>query len=460
MLYVAQKYRESRSRRKNMMWLKEGKHRLPELELPRPGQRILKSICAVGLCFIVYFLSGKRGIPFYSVIAALQCMQPYQENTLAVGKRRTVGTLMGAFWGLIVILAELYGFGGRMEGTMEWYLLIACFTGVVLYSTVMLKITDSSYFSCVVFLSITIMHIEDTNPYLFVLDRVVDTLLGVVLALIVNSVHFPRRKKYDVLFVSGVDDTILNSKEKLTPYSRVELNRLIEQGMNFTVSTMRTPADVRNVFSDINLKLPVIAMDGAVLYDMKENRYLISHTISAGQASKVRGLLDEAGVCYFTNILIDDTLMIFYSELDNDAHRDIFDKMRKSPYRNFVRRPVPGDEDVLYFMILEEKERASEIFRNLQRQPWSGECRIKMYDSHDYCGYTYIKIYNREATRENMLQNLMRKLGLEKSVTFGSIEGKSDIYIKNADKNEMVKKLKSQFEPVILLQERGKKNLM
>ena len=40
--------------------------------------------------------------------------------------------------------------------------------------------------------------------------------------------------------------------EKLTPYSRVELNRLIDQGMHFTVSTMRTPADVRDVFSEVN----------------------------------------------------------------------------------------------------------------------------------------------------------------------------------------------------------------
>ena len=126
-----------------MTLLEEGKHRLAEWELPRPGQRILRSVCVVGLCFIVYFLSGKRGIPFYSVIAALQCMQPYHEKTLAVGKRRTVGTLMGAFWGLIVILTELYGFGGNMDGTLIWYLLIACCTCYrhISYQNFLIRIT-------------------------------------------------------------------------------------------------------------------------------------------------------------------------------------------------------------------------------------------------------------------------------------------------------------------------------
>ena len=48
--------------------------------LPRPGQRIFRSMAAVWLCFVIYLLRGRHGIPFYSVIAALQCMQPYRRQ--------------------------------------------------------------------------------------------------------------------------------------------------------------------------------------------------------------------------------------------------------------------------------------------------------------------------------------------------------------------------------------------
>lgn len=418
-------------------------------KFPKPGQRILRSVCAVGLCFVIYFLRGQRGIPFYSALAVLQCMQPYHENMLAVARRRTVGTFMGAFWGLVVILTELYGFGGRLYGTVGAYLLITCFTGVVLYSTVLLKITDASYFSCVVFLSITIMHIRDADPYIFVFNRVVDTLIGVALALVVNSAHFPRKKNLDILYVSGVDDTILDSHDSLSAYSKVELNRLIEQGANFTISTRRTPANVRSVFSGINLRLPIIAMDGAVLYDLKENYYLMSYQIGDVEASEISHLLERMGVHYFTNVLIDDMLVIYYQELSNEAQWEIYAKLHKSPYRNYVKRPIPVGERVLYFMMIEKKEIASQIYGCLAKQIWKDKLRIVMYDSHDYPGYAYIKIYNRDATRENMLRNLMKRLNMEKAVTFGSIEGESDIYIKNADKNEMVKSLKRQFEPVV-----------
>lgn len=45
--------------------------------IPLPGQRIIRSAVAVALCLIVYVLRGHRGIPLYSALAAMQCMQPY-----------------------------------------------------------------------------------------------------------------------------------------------------------------------------------------------------------------------------------------------------------------------------------------------------------------------------------------------------------------------------------------------
>lgn len=42
---------------------------------PLPGQRILRSVLAVWLCFGIYLLRGRSGIPFYSAAspAAMTC---------------------------------------------------------------------------------------------------------------------------------------------------------------------------------------------------------------------------------------------------------------------------------------------------------------------------------------------------------------------------------------------------
>ena len=54
-----------------------------------------------------------------------------------VGKTRITGTLVGAFWGGVVLIGSLYLSGDRttFQDTPAYYMTLVLFTGVVLYST-------------------------------------------------------------------------------------------------------------------------------------------------------------------------------------------------------------------------------------------------------------------------------------------------------------------------------------
>ena len=94
-----------------------------------------------------------------------------------------------------------------------------------------------------VFLSIAVNHAKDLNPYLFVWNRCLDTIIGILIGVAVNEFSLPREKHEEILFVSGLDDTLLCGS-RLSDYSRVELNRMIDEGLHFTISTCRTPASL------------------------------------------------------------------------------------------------------------------------------------------------------------------------------------------------------------------------
>ncbi|MBR3339440.1 MAG: FUSC family protein, partial [Lachnospiraceae bacterium] len=104
------------------------------IKLPAPGQRILRSVLAALLCVAIYFLRGRSGALFYSIIAALQCIQPYTANMLKVGKNRITGTLIGAFWGAVVLFGALWITGGQVDydTTLIYYIILALFIGIVL----------------------------------------------------------------------------------------------------------------------------------------------------------------------------------------------------------------------------------------------------------------------------------------------------------------------------------------
>lgn len=208
----------------------------------------------------------------------------------------------------------------------------------VIYSTVGTELAKIILiFLCCIF-KYRSVHIEDAHPFIFVLNRVVDTLIGVFLALIVNTVHLPRGKNTDVLYVSGIEDVLLTGREPLTDYSKVELNRIIDTGANFTVATIKTPASVMESLSDIHLKLPIIAMDGAVLYDLNENRYLKTYPMSYKQAEKIMEILRKEDVNFFINVVVEDVLIIYYHHLENEAETQIYKQMRRSPHPQLCKK--------------------------------------------------------------------------------------------------------------------------
>lgn len=417
--------------------------------LPPIGARIIKSALGAAVCVLIYFIRELlpigSGIPFYSILAVLWCIQPYTTSTLAMAKQRTFGTFLGAAYGLVFLLT----FRALGVGNKAAVYLTACAMLVpILYTTVLLEKRNASYFSCVVFLTIAINHSFDQNPYLFAFNRVLDTLIGIGVAVVLNCLHRPVKNKENILYVSGIDSVLVSSKEVMLPYNKVELNRLIALGAKFTISTIRTPASMMEPLSGINLQLPVIAMDGAVLYDIRENRYLDVFELEQTAAAKVEAIIEEEGAHAFVNVLRDNTLLIYYGDFRNDAERDLFDRLRRSPYRNYTEKQYRNDkarEKVLYIMVLTPDDDARRIARRIEETLGHG-VRVVLYPASEYEGCTYLKVYSRDACKTNMLKILQKRIGAERVITFGSIPGQYDVYVHDDGGNSAVKMMKRLAE--------------
>lgn len=414
---------------------------------PPLGLRIIKSAVAVLLCYLISFLRGDSGYVFYSQLAALWCMQIYVRDSRKMAKQRIIGTSIGAAFGLIVILLTRRLPLITNTNKLLYALLISGMILIILYTTVLINRKQASYFSCVVFLSIVVNHVADQNPYLFVWNRFLDTLIGILIGVAVNSFHLPRHRNQDVLFISGLDDTLLNEKDNLSAYGKVELNRMLDDGIRFTISTIRTPASLMEPLHDIRLQLPVIAMDGAVLYDIREKRYLHIYVISGNRASQLYKLIHEQQLTCFVNVIIDDMLVIYYEDTQDEVYQGLVEELRRSPYRNYVKRKPPEGEEVVYFMLLAKTQQIEEFYQLLIQQEYHRELKLVMTPAKKYEGYTYLRIYNRNATKKHMIDYLKKELSMNKTVTFGSIEGQYDYLIQPGDSNTVIKRLKQLYEP-------------
>jgi hypothetical protein len=415
---------------------------------PPIGMRIIKSAIAILLCYLVSMIRGNSGIVFYSQLAALWCIQVYVDKSRKNAAQRFIGTCIGAVFGLVYLLARNEAV--RFIGINEFIdAVVISFTIIlILYTTVLIKKKEASYFSCVVFLSIVVNHVSDVNPYLFVWNRFLDTVIGIAIGIGVNTASLPHNKRNDILFLSGLDDTLLSKNDNMSDYSKIELNRMIDDGAKFTISTYRTPASLIEPVREIRLKLPVIAMDGAVLYDINKKMYLKVYVISDEKSRQVINLIHKQGLSCFTNVIIDDLLVIYYDETNDSVHKKLVSELRRSPYRNYVMRNCPDNQDVVYFMLLYPHAVIEDMYNKLSQAGLTKGLKVLKYKSEDYPGYSYIKIYNKNATKENMTEYLKTIVGVEKTVTFGSIEGRYDVVVNQGDTNKVVHMVKKIYEPV------------
>lgn len=413
--------------------------------LPPIGMRIIKSSVGVLLGFIIYFIRGKQGTPFYTALSVLWCMQPYSINAKNNAIQRTIGTLIGAAYGLIMILVELYFI--PFDNEVFRYITISLLIIPIIYTTVIFNKKNASYFSCVVFLSIVVNHLKDKNPYLFVFNRMMDTMIGIGLALIINTFELPRKKRNDLLFVAELDKALVNMKETLTSYSKIELNKMLDDGLKFTIATIKTPGALITSLQDIRLNLPVIAMDGAILFNMKENRYLKVYEMTHEETKQLVDLIQSRHIHCFINTVVEDSVMIYYSDFKNQVENDIYNDLRSSPYRNYIKEELPERYGAVYLMLIDKEEKMESLYKELEELGYTNDFKILKYSSDDYPGYTYIKIYNKNAIKNNMIKYVQSLTETEDIIIF---ENDNDLIENCLDKNysnEIVKDLKKIYRP-------------
>ena len=413
--------------------------------LPPIGMRIIKSSIGVLLGFIIYLLRGRQGAPFYTALSVLWCMQPYYSNAKANARQRTIGTMIGAFYGLIMILLEYYFL--PFDNEFIRYLIISVLIIPVIYTTVVINKKNASYFSCVVFLSIVVNHLNDKNPYFFVFNRVLDTMIGIVLALIINTARIPRKKRDNLLFVSELDKALLNMHNTLTPYSKIELNKMLDDGLKFTIATMRTPAALLEALKDIRIKLPVIAMDGAILFDVKDNRYLKVYEMTHSETREFLELFKQNNLHCFVNVVVEDSVIIYYDDFKNDVEKRIYDTLRSSPYRNYIKEELPERYGAVYLMLIDENKKIENLYLQMKKLGYTEKFKILKYSSDDFPGYSYIKVYNKKAIKENMIQYIKELTKTEDIIILESTKEGKNLRVNKNESNEIVRNLKRIYEP-------------
>lgn len=154
-----------------------------------PGMRVIKT--AIAACIILTLRLALDISLEYALTAAVLALQQTPDQTLAAGLNRLLGTLLGAIGGFLVLTLADYIPG--YQGVPHLFIIPL---GLVLVCWICLLLNRPTgiALSCVIYLGIVSnfgRDIADTG--LYVLVRMFDTSLGVVVAVAVDYFVLPQR---------------------------------------------------------------------------------------------------------------------------------------------------------------------------------------------------------------------------------------------------------------------------
>lgn len=218
------------------------------------------------------------------------------------------------------------------------------------------------------------------------------------------------------LYISDLDGTLLNENGKLSVNSKNLINNAINNGINFSIATARTPATVNNLLEGLNIKLPIVLMNGAAIYNMQNNKYLLLNPININLAKKIQNIINESNLNAFIYSIKNNHLYVYYNNLTNSYQKEFLTSRSNTPYKTFLKGDFDNEANILYFTLIDSKNNIEKLYN-------------KIKDIHNIYIAKYVDIYNPDcynleiydikSSKANAINYLKNKYNYSKLITFG-----------------------------------------
>ena len=223
----------------------------------------------------------------------------------------------------------------------------------------------------------------------------------------------------DKLYISDLDGTLLGSDALLSRETVDGLNKLIEKGINFTVATARTNATVVKMLSEVNIKLPVILMNGVTIYDIGKKEYVVTESISTEGKKHLFDVIKNHIGAGFVYCIDNNELATYYENASSPAARAFIEERERLYGKKFTR--VTSFEEclcknVVYYSIDAEESTLREAYEKLSECP---DLHIEFYRDIYNTDHWYLEVCSHTASKKNAVKRLRSILSADKVVSFG-----------------------------------------
>ncbi len=221
------------------------------------------------------------------------------------------------------------------------------------------------------------------------------------------------------LYISDLDGTLLDDSARVSERTVRLINSAIDRGADFTVATARTSATAGIILKDLNIKLPAILMNGVLIYDFGEKRYIYSAFIGGKKAEEIAEVIEKWEAHAFVYTIENEAMHTYYQELSTQAMKNFYEERRKKYYKSFTKTEDFSQIDsgkVIYFTLIDSYERLVPLYEEISQI--SG-LEITFYQDNYSDTLWYMEVFSADASKKKAVERLKSQLSPQRTVCFG-----------------------------------------
>lgn len=220
------------------------------------------------------------------------------------------------------------------------------------------------------------------------------------------------------LYVSDLDGTLLDRRDRLPEYTVRTLNALLRKGMLFTFATARSWHSAHIVTEGLSPSLPWIVHNGAMLCDGRTGERTDQVTFTDPQRREILALCEAFDIWPFCYGILEGGEKIFYLEdKKRNPGMDFYIDRHKKDKRLV---PVKGTKELLqgstyYFTFIGDREPLTPLWEQIKEFDWLN----LTFQQELYRDEYWLEITPKEATKACAALRLKERLGCDRLVAFG-----------------------------------------
>jgi len=234
----------------------------------------------------------------------------------------------------------------------------------------------------------------------------------------------------DFLFISDLDGTLLLPDGTFPKESKKRLNRLIADGMQFTIATARNYDSAHPILKGLNIKFPVVLFNGVYLADFHSGE-IIEHTqfIDKTVVDSMLVLAKESNIEPFIYTFGSEH-QVYYRQARNAGSMAYLNSLEKDGRVKQVSEFVfQNDESISGFLLIGTMENLKPIYQGLKEKHID---HLNLYFAEDVSmkGYYWLQSFHQQANKGNMVEKLVERLNfpLSKTLVFGDYLNDLDMF--------------------------------